>query len=120
LIGGDKIEMDKEQLLKESWFRCYELDERKRKNNKLIETFNKQASILAKKYLLSESVFLLIDSYGILIAGFDNTSNKILANHIGAYFTEESCGTNAISLAIKLKDEVILKADEHYCYLFEN
>lgn len=33
----------------------------------------------------------------------------------GVYFTEKSCGTNAISLALKIKDQVRIMGDEHYC-----
>ncbi len=39
---------------------------------------------------------------------------------IGTVFTEESCGTNALSLAREYKRIVAIKGDQHYSNLFKN
>ena len=38
----------------------------------------------------------------------------------GDFFSEKSCGTNAISLAKELRSKVHLKGSDHYCYLFQD
>jgi transcriptional regulator of acetoin/glycerol metabolism len=99
-----------------------ELKRKLQENKKLIEVFrkcvNRAHTKLKKKY-----IFLLVDSEGYLL---DILYNKKIYKDItdlgirrGTSFKEESCGTNAISLAMKLKQPIYLKPEEHYCDIFK-
>lgn len=99
-----------------------ELKKRLQENKKLIEVFrkcvNRVRTQLKKRY-----IFLLVDSEGYLL---DVLYNKKIYKDItdlgirrGTSFKEESCGTNAISLAMKLKQPIYLKPEEHYCDIFK-
>jgi len=99
-----------------------ELKRKLQENKKLIEVFrkcvNRAHTKLKKKY-----IFLLVDSEGYLL---DILYNKKIYKDIiglgikrGTSFKEESCGTNAISLAMKLKQLIYLKPEEHYCDIFK-
>jgi len=128
------------ELLKDSWYRCYkkninkklnkfnkyvsqnELKKIKNDNNYLVKLFMKQIKLLTAKYVSDKSyLFLLTDSDGVLMAKHFCNYNEKESNFQlkeGAYFTEDSCGTNAISLAINTNNIVHLKGDEHYCDCF--
>lgn len=99
-----------------------ELKRKLQENKKLIEVFrkcvNRVHTQLKKRY-----IFLLVDSEGYLL---DILYNKKIYKDIiglgvrrGTSFKEESCGTNAISLAMKLKELIYLKPEEHYCDIFK-
>ncbi len=72
-----------------------------------------------KQSLTGQFLFLLTDSNGVLIAIDYSDEIEVLVNsvdlQIGMSFAEESCGTNAISMAIEMKDHVYLKPEQHYC-----
>ncbi|KKC30544.1 hypothetical protein [Caldanaerobacter subterraneus] len=98
-----------------------EMKRKLQENKKLIEVFrkcvNKVHAQLKRKY-----IFLLGDSEGYLL---DVLYNRKIYGDItdlgimrGTSFKEESCGTNAISLAMKLKQLIYLKPEEHYCDIF--
>jgi transcriptional regulator of acetoin/glycerol metabolism len=99
-----------------------EIKRKLQENKKLIEVFrkcvNRVHTQLKKKY-----IFLLMDSEGYLLDILYN--KKIYKNIIGLgirrgiSFREESCGTNAISLAMELKQLIYLKPEEHYCDIFK-
>ena len=38
----------------------------------------------------------------------------------GALLSEESCGTNAVALALRYKDKAIVRGEQHYCQLFKD
>lgn len=40
--------------------------------------------------------------------------------NVGSCFSEETCGTNAIALAMRLKKLVVIKGEQHYCRLFKD
>jgi len=99
-----------------------ELKRKLQENKKFIEVFrkcvNRVRTQLKKRY-----IFLLVDSEGYLL---DILYNKKIYKDIiglgirrGTSFKEESCGTNAISLAMKLKELIYLKPEEHYCDIFK-
>ncbi|WP_027338815.1 LuxR C-terminal-related transcriptional regulator [Halonatronum saccharophilum] len=131
------MKIDKKELLKESWYRCYErglpkdidkiqsyinekeLENKLEENWQLIRVFKEEVKKLERKYSLKDNIFLLTDSKGGLIAGYDSTNKERIIRLKGAVFIEESCGTNAISLAMKLQKEVFLAGEEHYCNFFK-
>lgn len=39
---------------------------------------------------------------------------------VGSCFSEKSCGTNAIALAMQLKNTVVIRGEQHYCQLFKD
>ncbi|MGI1692266.1 LuxR C-terminal-related transcriptional regulator [Thermoanaerobacter uzonensis] len=102
-----------------------EEEEMKRKlqeNKKLIKVFRKCVNKV-RAQLKNRYIFLVIDSEGYLL---DILYNKKIYKDItdlgirrGTSFKEESCGTNAISLAMKLKQLIYLKPEEHYCDIFK-
>ncbi|AGB41857.1 transcriptional activator of acetoin/glycerol metabolism [Halobacteroides halobius DSM 5150] len=63
--------------------------------------------------------FLLTDPEGILlqIKGKQETKSQIeeLAIKLGVSFAEKSSGTNAISMAMLLKEPVYMMPEQHYC-----
>jgi transcriptional regulator of acetoin/glycerol metabolism len=69
-------------------------------------------------------MLFLTDPDGVLLAktGTKNTLNILSRSGIetGVFFSEESCGTNAISLAIKLKQPVYLSPEQHFCDFFKS
>lgn len=87
------------------------------KNRILISIFNEIIEEI-KDYSLNCS-FLLINSDCTLLEmhGNDNDKYKLKKLDInrGISFKEESCGTNAISLAIDLKKNTYLSSEDHYC-----
>lgn len=128
----------KEQILL-SWKQCYEqkidkeinritkrvntgeLEKKKRKNKTLIELFNREVDNLLEKYSVKNSVFLLTDRDMVLISKRENLADDYSVKVRGGdCFSEKSCGTNAISLAEEIGEEVYLTGDDHYCYLFQD
>ncbi|PRX20630.1 regulatory LuxR family protein [Orenia metallireducens] len=96
--------------------------------NKLREELNKKKLLIS---IFRESIneindcvdqnhiFLLINSQGFLL---DVISKKLEDNcflKAGISFAEDSIGTNAISLAMNLKEEIYLISEEHYCNFFK-
>lgn len=45
---------------------------------------------------------------------------SLLGIRPGASFTEESCGTNAIALALRYREPVAVKGTQHYCQLLQS
>ncbi|WP_029687970.1 LuxR C-terminal-related transcriptional regulator [Thermoanaerobacter sp. A7A] len=99
-----------------------ELKRKLQENKKLIKVFRKCVNKV-RAQLKNRYIFLVIDSEGYLL---DILYNKKIYKDItdlgirrGTSFKEESCGTNAISLAMKLKQLIYLKPEEHYCDIFK-
>jgi transcriptional regulator of acetoin/glycerol metabolism len=93
-----------------------------RENNELIDVFRKNVNSIFKQ-LKERYVFLLTDTEGYLL---EMVYEKKIYNNldksgfkIGTSFKEESCGTNAISLAMRLNQLVYLKPEQHYCNIFK-
>jgi transcriptional regulator of acetoin/glycerol metabolism len=74
-------------------------------------------------FITTNHLFLLTDPSGSLLAEIGTKTvlqmARTLSIGIGTSFSEESIGTNAISLAIKLKQPVYLFPEQHYCDFFK-
>lgn len=133
------MERPLEEILK-SWDRCAraalspmqpipllklansKLQERLEKNALLISAFVNVVNRVSCK-ITGDYMFLLTDTDGVLLK---IEGNKYILYEVhksgiktGMFFTEESVGTNAISLAIKLKEPVYITLDDHYCALLK-
>ncbi|MDE4543195.1 LuxR C-terminal-related transcriptional regulator [Thermoanaerobacterium sp. R66] len=100
-----------------------ELKRKLQENKKLIEVFRKCVNKVRGQWK-NRYIFLLVDSEGYLLDVLYNGKiyEKVITDSAirrGASFKEESCGTNAISLVMKLKQLIYLKAEEHYCDIFK-
>lgn len=98
-----------------------------RENDHLIKVFQRCLSNI-KEHLSGTYLFLLTDSEGVLLA-MDYSQNLVSTIsrspiRLGMFFTEESCGVNAISEAIRQDEAIYLPPEEHespffkdwYCY----
>ncbi len=131
----EALQSEREILL--SWKRCMEkglLSTRSPvlalRGNALQSTLNKYKLLVGvfedctqKINGLVTGSFLLTDSEGILLktAGSKQIQQLIKKYGIeaGTSFTEESSGTNAVALALKLKQPVYLLPEHHYCNFFQ-
>lgn len=94
------------------------LQSRLAENRPLIGAF--QSSVKRISGLVTgNSLFLLTDPEGVLL---EETGNKQIQHQgkksmieTGMFFTEESSGTNAIAIALRLRQPVYLLPEHHYC-----
>lgn len=128
-----RIELEKEILL--SWERCIKKDisvrlssprivyqrETALQNNDnafLITIFERAAESISR-FITTDYMLFLTDPDGVLLAktGTKKTFDILSRSGIetGSSFSEESCGTNAIALAVKLKHPVYLSPEQHFC-----
>lgn len=123
--------------LKNSWFRCYQmgiskkineplksadrsvLEKSHQKNKNLIEIFEKNIKTVVDNFQLKDNCFFLFDNNGILIKSYIPAElSKITVLHNlteGSYFTENSCGTNPVAMAMETKKSVCFLGEENYC-----
>jgi len=91
-------------------------------NTILISIFEQSIKNISS-FITSNHVFLFTDPDGTLLAIISSkiTTQAEMMSKIetGTSFSEESIGTNAISLAIKLKQPVYLLPEHHYCHCFK-
>ena len=128
--------------LKNSWFRCYQmgiskkinfpqetaareiLEQSHNSNEKLIKTFNHNVEYIVKNYHLDNNCYLLFDEKGILIKSYIPKKIKKISYldklKEGVYFTEKSCGTNSVSLAMETEETVCFLGDENYCEFLQH
>jgi transcriptional regulator of acetoin/glycerol metabolism len=89
-------------------------------NKELIEAFHMSVE---EDWVKGEYLFLLTDIEGYLLDVKCNTKEKKCIKDSGfepgVSFREESCGTNAISMAMRLKRIVYVRPQEHYCDIFK-
>ncbi|AZO93284.1 LuxR C-terminal-related transcriptional regulator [Halocella sp. SP3-1] len=127
--------------LNNSWVRCFKmglpkqlehpqyyadsliLEEESKKHLSLIQNFTKYVNKIADKYYLENSLFILANQQGINLKtvypiGLKEKVSKMRIKE-GCYFTEKSCGTNAISMAMEYKETVVFNGDENYCYFLQ-
>jgi len=97
-----------------------DLQKKIHKNKELIEAFHMSVE---EDWVKGEYLFLLTDIEGYLLDVKCNTEEKKCIKDSGfepgVSFREESCGTNAISMAIRLKRVVYVRPKEHYCDIFK-
>ncbi|EIV99189.1 hypothetical protein [Thermoanaerobacter siderophilus] len=97
-----------------------DLQKKIHKNKELIEAFHMSVE---EDWVKGEYLFLLTDIEGYLLDVRCNTEEKKCIKDSGfepgVSFREESCGTNAISMAMRLKREVYIRPKEHYCDIFK-
>lgn len=123
--------------LKNSWFRCYQMGISKKinfpqetaakevleqsysSNKKLINIFNHNVDYIVQNYHSDDNCYLLFDEKGILIKSYipENSKKISYLNNLteGVYFTEKSCGTNSVSLAMETEETICFLGDENYC-----
>jgi transcriptional regulator of acetoin/glycerol metabolism len=123
--------------LKNSWFRCYQmgiskkincpqenaakeiLEQSYQSNEKLINVFNHNVEYIVQNYNFAHNCYLLFDENGILIKSYipEDLKNISYLHNLneGVYFTEKSCGTNSVSLAMETEETVCFLGDENYC-----
>lgn len=87
-------------------------------NQLLISIFNTSIEQI-KHSITGRYLFLLTDVQGVLLAigSSKQIEQQVKESGIkpGTSFAEESCGTNAISLAVELKKPVYIRPEQHYC-----
>src|SRR5690554_2359393 len=88
-----------------------------KKNTPMISLFTKTVKEIAD--YLEGSVFLLYDTEGILLSRVFTDRSRQWKMEPGVSFLEESCGTNAVSMAMILKRPVYLSPSHHYCNLMK-
>ncbi|GAB6116869.1 hypothetical protein JCM16816_04660 [Thermoanaerobacter brockii subsp. lactiethylicus] len=89
-------------------------------NKELIEAFHMSVE---EDWAKGEYLFLLSDIEGYLLDVKCSTKEKKCIKDSGfepgISLREESCGTNAISMAMRLKRVVYVRPQEHYCDIFK-
>lgn len=85
-------------------------------NQTLISEFAKCIADI-KQYLTGSFLFLLTDAHGVLLT-MDYSKNlettvKRSPIRLGMYFTEKSCGVNALSEAMSCSSPIYLKPEQH-------
>jgi len=89
-------------------------------NKELIEAFRMSVE---EDWVKGEYLFLLSDIERYLLDVKCSTKEKKCIKDSGfeqgVSFREESCGTNAISMAMRLKRVVYVRPQEHYCKIFK-
>ncbi len=92
-------------------------------NVQLISIFERAIESISQ-FISTDYLLFLTDPEGILLAkkGTKKIFNDVTRSgiDIGTCFSEESCGTNAISLALNLKTPVYLSPEQHFCSFFKN
>lgn len=128
--------------LKNSWFRCYQMGISKKinspqeiaakeilkqscdSNKNLINIFQNHVDYIIRNHNLENNCYLLFDKNGILIKLYiPEKFKKISFLHNiteGVYFTEESCGTNSVSIAMETENTVCFLGDENYCEFLQS
>lgn len=132
------IQLEKEILF--SWERCIKNDiparlslpritlqretVRQNDNNALLNSIFERTVENIRHFITTDYIFFLTDPDGILLT--EKGTKKILVMvrkariETGTLFSEESFGTNAISMAVKLKHSVYLSAEQHFCDFLKN
>ncbi|RXZ80569.1 LuxR family transcriptional regulator [Paenibacillaceae bacterium] len=91
-------------------------------NKALITIFSKRIASI-KNYLTGTFLFLLTDARGALLAmDYSNNLEQTIRNspiRLGMYFTEQSCGINAISRAMSTRGSVYLNPEQHENPIFK-
>ncbi|KQO18281.1 helix-turn-helix domain-containing protein [Paenibacillus sp. Leaf72] len=92
-------------------------------NKPLITAFHDSLSTI-KDHLTGNYLFLLTDAKGVLLAMdySDNLKQTVAKSklRLGMYFTEKSCGVNAISAAMASNGPVYLLPEQHGSPLFQS
>ena len=139
--------LEEREVILQSWQRCMEnglnkkvnrpliyekraiLDKKIEENSMLIDIFKGQVNNIKNEFITQikkydEYVFILTDKKGMLldICCDNELKDKLTKKNIkrGIYFTEKSCGTNAISMAMTRQKTVKLANDDHYCFFLQD
>lgn len=93
-------------------------------NNCLLVSAFQDSILQIKEYLSDTYLFLLTNVEGILLDLDFSQNIESIVNHspirAGMYFTEQSCGVNAISEAMKHEAPIYLPPEEHECLAFKD
>ncbi len=92
----------------------------KKKNNALILDIFRDCVSKVNIFIKCDYCFLLTDVQRILLEKREKSKKKCIVNiSEGAYLTEESCGTNAVDIALRIKKPVYIQAQHQYGSLFQ-
>ncbi|MDT3426395.1 DNA-binding CsgD family transcriptional regulator [Paenibacillus forsythiae] len=109
---------------KEVHFLSNQQFDRKGMTNQLLITVFQHCILNIKEHLSGTYLFLLTDEEGALLAMDYSPNLKSTMDrspiHIGMFFTEQSCGVNAISEAIAQGCPVYLTPEQHESPFFKN
>ncbi|MFD3261197.1 LuxR C-terminal-related transcriptional regulator [Paenibacillus lentus] len=98
--------------------------ERILQNNKSLTAIFQDCIANIKEHLSGTYLFLLTDAEGVLLAmDYCQNLQEIVRQseiRVGMYFTEESCGVNAISEAMARRSPIYLPPEEHESPFFKN
>jgi len=102
---------------------CKELESTLNENRLLISNFKNSIKNLKSNLTEERIYFFLTDRHGFLLVAESNEQiekNPITSGiRSGMSFTEKSCGTNAISMAIHLQNPIYIAPEDHYCEIFK-
>lgn len=100
-----------------------EFAQKLKKNEALISSFKNSIANI-EEHITGSYLFMLTDISGVLLATSYNQSLedtvRRLPIRVGMYFTEDSCGVNAISESISKNTEVYLPPEDHESPFFKN
>lgn len=104
------------------------------KQEKLTGLIEKHAGLVSCAHVLfartfqwlfdQRTIFILTDAGARIITIFSNPEDLIASSHIGVCLggslSEESLGTNAVSLALHDLEPTILSGNQHFCRIFDD
>ncbi|WP_110934221.1 helix-turn-helix domain-containing protein [Paenibacillus bouchesdurhonensis] len=94
------------------------------RSNKSLITIFQECIDNIKEHLSGTYLFLLTDEEGVLLAmDYCQNLQEVVRKseiRVGMYFTEESCGVNAISEAMARRSPIYLPPEEHESPFFKN
>lgn len=70
-------------------------------------------------------IFILTDETARLIALYScpeilDDAMEEIGLRPGVFLSEESCGTNAVALALRFREPMVTRGEQHYCHLFHS
>lgn len=119
-----KVRLPVEQLKPGIILSETDLDFRLEVNNRLLLVTDKIINAICRFGPSDSYIVILCDPKLVALKLYASRNALIMAEKKGIFpgvvFTEESCGTNAISLARELGKIVAIRAEQHYFALFKN
>lgn len=94
--------------------------------NRAVSTYCQQLFIdIARDFTEGDDLFVLSDANARLISLYSNPDIlRVATNDIGLYagvlLSETNYGTNAIALALRYLEPMIIQGQEHYCRMLQN
>lgn len=93
-------------------------------DDRFVVTLYKESVSKVNDALAGSYVFTLVDSKGVMLTVDLNRDMPAKVTNYpvfpGVSLAEDSCGTNAVALAMKLGEPVYLQPEQHYCYFMRD